>query len=188
MQICQSVAMIFGAHFVLSSENAEADRSFLAEVFGFDSVDAGGGWLIFGLPPAEVGAVHPAEAPGGALYLICDNLSAEMKVLTERGVSFSDVEEARWADHHDSATRRRRGGFISAQASAGAQTGGLRARRRAASCPISASGRVCISGSVDEVTSRSAIPNHLYAPPAAALFLSARYSGRRYVSARGSRS
>jgi hypothetical protein len=87
--------MIFGAHLVLFSNNAEADRSFLAEVFGFESVDAGGGWLIFALPPTEV-AIHPAEAPGAALFLTCDDLSEEMKVLTERGVSFSDVEEARW--------------------------------------------------------------------------------------------
>src|SRR4029453_207077 len=63
---CQSVRMVFGAHVVLYSSDADADRAFLGEVFGFDSTDAGGGWLIFGLPPAEV-AVHPAESHGSEL-------------------------------------------------------------------------------------------------------------------------
>jgi hypothetical protein len=94
-QICHHVTMVFGAHMVLFSRDADADRSFLAEVFGFESIDAGGGWLIFGLPPAEV-AVHPADVPGAALYLVCDDLSIEIEALSKRGVSFSDVEEARW--------------------------------------------------------------------------------------------
>jgi catechol 2,3-dioxygenase-like lactoylglutathione lyase family enzyme len=87
--------MIFGAHVVLYSTDAEADRAFLADILGFDSVDAGGGWLIFGLPPAEA-AVHPAEAPAAELYLMCDNLDAEMRALAARGVVCSAVEEARW--------------------------------------------------------------------------------------------
>jgi len=87
--------MVFGAHVVLFSEDADADRAFLAEVFGFESVDAGGGWLIFGLPPAEV-AVHPADAPGATLYLMCRDLAAEMERLRATGVECSDVEEARW--------------------------------------------------------------------------------------------
>jgi catechol 2,3-dioxygenase-like lactoylglutathione lyase family enzyme len=87
--------VIIGAHVVLYSSDAEADRAFLAEVLGFDSVDAGGGWLIFALPPAEA-AVHPAEAPAGALYLMCDDLGTEMERLGDRGVVFSAVEEARW--------------------------------------------------------------------------------------------
>ena len=87
--------MIFGAHLVVFSTDAEADRALLSDVVGFDSVDAGGGWLIFALPPAEA-ALHPAEAPGAELYLMCDDLAAEMRSLAERGVVFSDVEEARW--------------------------------------------------------------------------------------------
>jgi predicted enzyme related to lactoylglutathione lyase len=87
--------MIFGAHLVLYSTDAEADRAFLADVLGFDSVDAGGAWLIFGLPPAEA-AVHPAEAPAAELYLMCDDLEAEMRALAERGVVCAPVEEARW--------------------------------------------------------------------------------------------
>ena len=62
----QDVRMIFGSHFVLSSRDADADRAFLSDVLGFDHVDAGGGWLIYGLPPAEA-AVHPAEDPGSEL-------------------------------------------------------------------------------------------------------------------------
>jgi hypothetical protein len=53
--------VVFGAHVILFSGDADADRSFLADVLGFASVDAGGGWLIFELPPAEV-AVHPPHA------------------------------------------------------------------------------------------------------------------------------
>jgi hypothetical protein len=87
--------MIFGAHLVLYSTDAEADRVFLAEVLGFGSVDAGGGWLIFALPPAEA-AVHPADAPAAELYLMCDDLEAEMRALAGRGVTCSAVEEARW--------------------------------------------------------------------------------------------
>jgi catechol 2,3-dioxygenase-like lactoylglutathione lyase family enzyme len=87
--------MVFGAHVILDSEDADADRAFLAEMFGFESVDAGGGWLIFGLPPAEV-AVHPAETTGAALYLMCRDLAAEMERLRAAGVECSEVEEARW--------------------------------------------------------------------------------------------
>lgn len=87
--------MIFGAHTVLFSEDADADRAFLATVFGFDAVDGGAGWLIFRLPPGEL-AVHPAGAPSAELYLMCDDLTAEMRSLAEKGVSCSEVEEARW--------------------------------------------------------------------------------------------
>lgn len=87
--------MIFGAHVVLYSTDAEADRAFLADVLGFDSVDAGGGWLIFALPPAEA-ALHPAESPAAELYLMCDDLETEMRALAGRGVACSAVEEARW--------------------------------------------------------------------------------------------
>ena len=87
--------MIFGSHFVLLSHDADADRVFLAEVLGFDHVDAGGGWLIFGLPPAEA-AVSPGRRSRVELYFMCDDLVAEMRALAEKGVQLSDVEEARW--------------------------------------------------------------------------------------------
>jgi catechol 2,3-dioxygenase-like lactoylglutathione lyase family enzyme len=94
--------MIFGAHVVVYSADADADRAFFRDVLGFRSVDAGHGWLIFALPPAEV-AVHPADAdalspdsPNHELYLMCDDLPAEMAALGEKGVTCSEVEEARW--------------------------------------------------------------------------------------------
>src|SRR6478735_11525843 len=87
--------MIYGSHVILFSRDADADRAFLADVLGFDNVDAGGGWLILGLPPAEA-AVHPAEDSGAELYFMCDDLAAEMHSLGEKGVQFSEVEEARW--------------------------------------------------------------------------------------------
>ena len=90
-----SVQVIYGSHFVVFSSDPDADRTFLADVLGFEHVDAGGGWMIFGLPPAEL-AVHPAEAPGSELYLMCDDLVAEMRLLEEQGVQCSEVEEARW--------------------------------------------------------------------------------------------
>jgi predicted enzyme related to lactoylglutathione lyase len=96
--------MIFGAHFLLYSKEAEADRAFLRDVLGWSSVDAGGDWPIFALPPSEI-AVHPAqgkpaktedEHAGAALYLMCDDLKATMKNLESRKVSFSKVEDAPW--------------------------------------------------------------------------------------------
>ena len=88
--------MIFGAHVIVYSKDAEADRAFFREVLGLSSVDAGHGWLIFALPPAEV-AVHPAEENvGHELFLLCDDLNAEMATLTEKGVQCSQVDEARW--------------------------------------------------------------------------------------------
>jgi catechol 2,3-dioxygenase-like lactoylglutathione lyase family enzyme len=88
-------SMIFGSHVVVLSSDADADRAFLADVLGFDHVDAGGGWLIFGLPPAEL-AVHPAASTGAELYLMCDDLAGEMRALADKGVRCSEVEEARW--------------------------------------------------------------------------------------------
>jgi catechol 2,3-dioxygenase-like lactoylglutathione lyase family enzyme len=91
----QADRVIFGAHVILFSRDAEADRAFLADVLGFGHVDAGGGWLIFALPAAEA-AVHPADAPSAELYLMCEDLDAEMRRLSDRGVVCSDVENARW--------------------------------------------------------------------------------------------
>lgn len=88
--------MIFGAHVIVYSKDAAADRAFLRDVLGFTSVDAGHGWLIFALPPAEV-AVHPAEENDRPeLYLMCDDLRAEIAVLAEKGVQCTEAQEARW--------------------------------------------------------------------------------------------
>ena len=88
--------MIFGAHVIVYSKDAAADRAFLRDVLGFASVDAGHGWLIFALPPAEV-AVHPAQENDRLeLYFMCNDLKAEISVLGKQGVRCSDVQEARW--------------------------------------------------------------------------------------------
>jgi catechol 2,3-dioxygenase-like lactoylglutathione lyase family enzyme len=88
--------MIIGAHVILYSKDAEADRAFLRDVLGFSSVDAGHGWLIFALPPAEA-AVHPAEENDRhELYLMCDDLKAEIAALGQKGAACSEVHEERW--------------------------------------------------------------------------------------------
>lgn len=92
--------MIFGAHVVVYSKDAEADRAFLRDTLGLASVDAGHGWLIFALPPSEI-AVHPAEKPSPEnglydLYLMCDDLVAEIATLEKKGVPCSPVQQARW--------------------------------------------------------------------------------------------
>jgi catechol 2,3-dioxygenase-like lactoylglutathione lyase family enzyme len=89
--------MITGAHTLIFTRDAEALRAFFADVLALPSVDAGGGWLIFGLPPAEV-AAHPADE-GGAheLYLMCDDIGATVAELERKGVTFSrPVSEERF--------------------------------------------------------------------------------------------
>src|SRR2546428_13881094 len=84
--------MIFGAHVIVYSKDATADRAFLRDILGFASVDAGHGWLIFALPPAEV-AVHPDEDNDRhELYFMCDDLRTEMSTLKEKGVQCSEVQ------------------------------------------------------------------------------------------------
>jgi catechol 2,3-dioxygenase-like lactoylglutathione lyase family enzyme len=78
--------MIRGAHVILYSSDADADREFLTELLDLPAVDAGGGWLILQLPPAEV-AVHPAETSGTTeLYLVCDDIEETVADLERRGV------------------------------------------------------------------------------------------------------
>ena len=79
--------MINGAHIILYSTDAKADRVFIRDVLGFAGVDAGDGWLIFKLPPAEI-AVHPTDGPGKhEFYLMCDDLEKTLADLTDRGVT-----------------------------------------------------------------------------------------------------
>ena len=88
--------MIFGAHVIVFSQDAAADRAFFRDVLGLPSVDAGHDWLIFALPPAEV-AVHPADGEAGSeLYFMCDDLAAEIAALVAKGVRCEAVQEARW--------------------------------------------------------------------------------------------
>jgi catechol 2,3-dioxygenase-like lactoylglutathione lyase family enzyme len=88
--------VISGAHVVVYSKDAVADRDFFRDVLGFSSLDAGHGWLIFALPPAEA-AIHPAEENGRhELYFMCDDLRAEIATLAGKGIACSDVQETRW--------------------------------------------------------------------------------------------
>jgi|SRR5690349_12870989 hypothetical protein len=98
--------MIFGAHFLFYSADADADRAFFRDVLQFDAVDVGHGWLIFKLPPSET-AVHPASESfaldqegtrflGAALYLMCDDLAATMTELEAKGVKTGAIGQASW--------------------------------------------------------------------------------------------
>ena len=88
--------MIFGAHVIVFTHDAEADRAFFRDVLGLASVDSGGGWLIFAMPPSE-GAFHPTdEAATNEIYLLCDDLAEEMQRLEAKGVAFTQVDEERW--------------------------------------------------------------------------------------------
>lgn len=99
--------MITGAHVLLYSENPDADRAFFRDVLNFRAVDAGGGWLIFALPRAEA-ALHPTDGEyrrvahgghrllGAVLYLMCDDLSAHVKVLASKNVQCAEPTAERW--------------------------------------------------------------------------------------------
>lgn len=81
--------MINGVHAVIFSKDAEGLRAFLGDVLGFPSVDAGGGWLIFELPPAEL-AAHPTDEDGHhELYLMCEDVAATVDELKRKGVEFT---------------------------------------------------------------------------------------------------
>ncbi|HWW13194.1 MAG TPA: VOC family protein [Candidatus Dormibacteraeota bacterium] len=88
--------MINGAHVVIYTKDAEADRAFFRDVLKFPSVDAGHGWLIFAMPPAEA-AFHDSESNDKhELYLMCDDIAATLKDLASKKVTVSDVNEQRW--------------------------------------------------------------------------------------------
>ncbi|MBV9613106.1 MAG: extradiol dioxygenase [Acidobacteriaceae bacterium] len=98
--------MISGAHVLLYSKDPEADRAFFRDVLELRSVDAGHGWLIFALPPAEV-ALHPTDGSserlhggrellGGVLYFMCDDVRAAMNSLKAKNVTCTPLEDAPW--------------------------------------------------------------------------------------------
>jgi predicted enzyme related to lactoylglutathione lyase len=89
---------ITGVHAILYTTDADADRAFFADVLDLPSVDAGGGWRIFALPPAEL-AAHPAAGDGGdvELYLMCDNIEGTMRELAAKGATIAgDVTDQGW--------------------------------------------------------------------------------------------
>jgi hypothetical protein len=88
--------VIIGAHSIIYSTNAEADRAFLRDVLKFPNVDVGGGWLIFGLPPSEV-AVHPSgENDVHELYLMCDNIESLIADMKTHNVACTPVQNLDW--------------------------------------------------------------------------------------------
>lgn len=89
--------LISGAHVIIYSRDPDADRAFFKDVLGLDSVDTGGGWLVFALPPSEL-ALHPAEDDDHhELYLLCDDIEATARDLERKGVPLKrPFDEARW--------------------------------------------------------------------------------------------
>lgn len=89
--------MINGAHVLLYAEDAERVRAFFRDVLGFASVDAGQGWLIFALPPAELG-IHPAEGEvHHRFYLMCDDVAATVADLRRKGVELAhEIRDEGW--------------------------------------------------------------------------------------------
>lgn len=88
--------MINGAHSVIFSQNPEADREFLRDVLKLPNVDVGGGWLIFGLPPAEV-AVHPSDQNNKhELYLMCEDVEKFVVEMKQHNVDVADIKDEGW--------------------------------------------------------------------------------------------
>jgi hypothetical protein len=88
--------MIHGAHVIIYSKDAEADRAFIRDVLKYPFADAGHGWLIFALPPAEI-AVHPSdENDVHEVYLMCDDVHSLVDEMKKHRIECSPVEEQRW--------------------------------------------------------------------------------------------
>jgi hypothetical protein len=88
--------MIIGGHSIIYSTRPEADRAFLRDVLRLTNVDVGGGWLIFGLPPAEV-AVHPSEKNDvHEFYLMCDDVTAFIAEMKKSGIACGPVQNQGW--------------------------------------------------------------------------------------------
>ena len=87
---------ITGVHALIYTPEADALRAVLADAIGWSSVDAGEGWLIFALPPAEL-AVHPSDQPRHEVALMCDDITTTVAELQSKGITFRGVpEEQRW--------------------------------------------------------------------------------------------
>jgi hypothetical protein len=92
----QEEAVIRGAHVIIYSRDADADRAFFRDVLKYPFADAGHGWLIFALPPAEI-AVHPSEGNDvHELYFMCDDVHAFIREMSAIHVACSPVDEQRW--------------------------------------------------------------------------------------------
>ncbi|HSP45083.1 MAG TPA: hypothetical protein VLO30_03750 [Chthoniobacterales bacterium] len=90
------ITMITGAHSIIYSANADADRDFFRDVLQLNNVDVGQGWLIFGLPPAEV-AVHPSdENDRQEFYLMCDDVNAFVAEMKTKNIACGEVKDMGW--------------------------------------------------------------------------------------------
>src|SRR5262249_7873179 len=89
----RSGVTVNGVHLILYSNEPEKLRTTLRDVFGWKHVDANDGWLIFAVPPTELG-VHPADAPSHQISLMCDDLLTTMDELKQRGVEFGEPVQA----------------------------------------------------------------------------------------------
>jgi hypothetical protein len=90
------LAMLSGAHVILYSPDADADRAFLRDILALPYVDVGRNWLIFALPPSEI-AVHPAEGESKHdLYFKCDNVQTFVEHMRASGFACSQINEQRW--------------------------------------------------------------------------------------------
>ena len=88
--------MITGAHTIIYSQDAEADRAFFRDVLGLNHVDLGGGWLVFALPPSEV-AFHPSETSSKhEMYLMCDDINAFVSKVSVHGINCTKVKDEGW--------------------------------------------------------------------------------------------
>ena len=88
--------MISGAHMVIYTKDAEADRAFFRDVLDFPSIDVGHGWLIFALPPSEI-ACHPAEENGQhEVYLMCDDIESTIEALAKHNVACDPAANVGW--------------------------------------------------------------------------------------------
>lgn len=89
--------MIIGAHIVVASRDDDADHRFFSEVLGLSSIDAGGGYIIFGLPKAEASLHHTnGEVPHHELYFLCDDIDAFRSDMAVRGIECGDIEAQSW--------------------------------------------------------------------------------------------
>jgi catechol 2,3-dioxygenase-like lactoylglutathione lyase family enzyme len=88
--------MINGAHIVIYSKDAEADRAFFRDILRFPSVDAGHGWLIFAMPTLEAAFHDTDTGDRHELYFMCDNIAATLNDLRSKNVKVSEVNEQRW--------------------------------------------------------------------------------------------
>lgn len=87
--------MINGAHAIIYSKDADADRAFLKDVLKFPNVDVGHGWLIFGLPPSEV-AVHPGDNGEHEFFLMCDDVDGFIADMKKRKVKCGPIHDQPW--------------------------------------------------------------------------------------------